>query len=137
MPEKSGSNDRRRHIRYEVDWNVSIMNKSGAPSEIYRDRIHDISLCGAGIYSDADIFTAEQLVILLETPFSSGKMKKVITGIECNMCRPVFLTECGRFHVGLDFVYFHGIGKHFLAEALFVQMAGAQKLNQEADSLLE
>ncbi len=132
MDTGAGKNDRRGHTRYEVDWKASIMNKSGAAQEIYRDRIHDISLGGAGIYSDTDIFTEEQLVILLETPLPFGRVRKVITGIECNMRKPVFLADHGKFHIGLGFVRFYGVDKHFLAEALFSLGRGDTTRNGES-----
>jgi c-di-GMP-binding flagellar brake protein YcgR len=129
--------ERRRYTRYEADWRVSIMNKSGAATEIYRDRVHDISLAGAGIYSDTDIFTEGALVILVETPLPYGRVRKVITGIECRMCRPVFLADHGKFHIGLDFVRFYGIDKHFLAEALFTLESGRTSRKEEPDAALQ
>jgi c-di-GMP-binding flagellar brake protein YcgR len=137
MDMQSEKIDRRRYTRYEVDWRASIMNKSGAAIEIYHDRLHDISLAGAGIYSDTDIFTEGQLVILVETPLPYGRVRKVITGIECNMCKPVFLADRGKFHIGLDFVRFYGVDKHFLAEALFTLGNGRKSRNEEPDAALQ
>jgi hypothetical protein len=113
------------------------MNRTGDTSEIYRDRIHDISLGGAGIYSDTNIFTGESLVMLLETPLPLGRVKKIITGIECNMCKPVFLADRGKFLMGLCFVRFYGNDKHFLAEALFSQSMGDNLRIKESDTTLQ
>lgn len=121
MDEKQYRDERRRSVRYHVDWFVSIMHKIEDGSEIYRDRLNDISLGGAGIYSDTDIYTDSPIVMLVETPLphSYGNVSKVLAGIECSMCKPVFFEERQQFHIGVQFLRFHGIGKHLLAEALF------------------
>lgn len=136
MTERSGY-DRRQFTRYSVDWVASIMQKTGSGSgEIFRDRIGNISLGGAGIYTNSDIYTEKSLVMLIETPLpnSYGKHGKIITGIQCNLCKPVFLESSQQFHTGVRFERFYGIDKHLLSEALFMQHKAIARRKQEADS---
>jgi hypothetical protein len=129
--------DRRQHIRYVVDWKSSIWHHSnGVGGEIFHDRICDISLAGAGLYSEADIYTEALLVMLIETPLPYGKFRKVIAGIQCILCKPTFSEERRQFHMGIQFQRFHGIDKHLLAEALFTQKQVAERHNQEPVRLI-
>ena len=113
--------DRRQYSRYSVDWMAALMNKSEGMRDIFHDRIFDLSLCGAGVFSATDIYTEEPLLMVIETPLPYMKSSKAITGIECNLCNPFFLEKRQQFHAGVQFLRFHGIGKHLLAEALFTQ----------------
>lgn len=128
--------DRRQYSRYAVGWLASLMHKSGGDGEIFHDKLDDISMGGAGIYSDTDIYSEKSLVMLIETPLPSsyGKTSKIITGIECGLCKPVFLEERQQFRTGVQFLRFHGIDKHLLAEALFTQHKAAARRHQEAAS---
>lgn len=118
--ERCGS-DRRQYSRYSVDWMASLMPKSDDNKEIFRDRIFDLSLVGAGIYSDTDISTEDRLVMLITTPLPDGESRKTIIGIECTLRSSSFSEERQQFHAGVRFMRFHGIDKHLLAEALFTQ----------------
>lgn len=108
------------------------MKKEGDGDKLFHDRIHDVSLSGAGFYSDADIYTEQRLVVLLETPLVFGRAEKTITGIECSMCRPIYMPEQGKYRVGLRFVRFYGIAKHLLADILINQERDFTRKKQEA-----
>ncbi|HEU0186987.1 MAG TPA: hypothetical protein VFR06_03745 [Gallionellaceae bacterium] len=116
-----GLHERRQCKRHMVDWAAALMRKEGDSAELFHDRISDVSLCGAGLYADSDIYIEQPLVLLLEMPLVFGRAEKNIAGIECSMCRPIFMQNQGKFRVGLQFVRFHGIGKHLLADILINQ----------------
>ena len=126
--------DRRQRSRYSVDWMAALMNKSEDTREIFHDRIFDISLCGAGVFSATDIYTEEPLVMLIETPLPYVKSRKAITSIECNLCNPFFLEKRQQFHAGVQFSRFYGISKHLLAEALFTQKESATRRDKQSKS---
>ena len=130
--------ERRKNVRYCVDWFASIMHKAGDGKEIFHGRVSDISLGGAAIYSDMDIYTGQPLVMLIATPLPSakGKHSKAIAGIQCAMCKPVFSEEHRQFRTGVQFLRFHGIDKHLLADALFTLNPLPARRIQEADHLL-
>jgi hypothetical protein len=118
--ERQGLHERRRCMRYLVDWTAVLMKKEGG-GELFHDRIHDVSLCGASFFAEADIYTEQPLVLLLETPQAFGRTEKNIAGIECVMCQPVYVPEEGKYRVELRFVRFYGIAKHLLADILISQ----------------
>jgi len=97
------------------------MPKSGDEDEIFHDRIFDLSLSGAGIYSNTDVFTEEPMVMLIESPLPDGEFRKVIIGIDCAVRNSSFSEERQQFRAGLQFLGFRGLDKHLLAEALFTQ----------------
>jgi c-di-GMP-binding flagellar brake protein YcgR len=110
------TDDRRQFPRYSVDWQASI--KMG-DTEIYHDRIYDISLGGAAIYTDENIITNEPLVMLIETPVPHFQQKTVVARIECKMRHAVLPPGQSRFYIGMHFLHFQGLEKHLLAEAFF------------------
>jgi c-di-GMP-binding flagellar brake protein YcgR len=115
------------------------MHKSGDSREIYRGRLHDISLGGAGIYSAHEIYTEQLLVMLIEIPLpdSYGKNRKVIAGVQCSLHKPVFSEMRQQLRTGVQFRRFHGIDKHLLAEALFTRNQVVAGRNQEAGSQMQ
>lgn len=113
--------DRRQHSRYSVDWMAALMPKSDPDGEMFHDRIFDLSLWGAGIYSKTDIYTEKRLLMLIETPLPYGELRKAVISIECTFCNSLFSEGRQQFHAGMQFLSFSGIDKHLLAEALFTQ----------------
>lgn len=112
------------------------MPRSEENGEVFHDRIFDLSLVGAGIYSDTDISTEEPLVMLIETPLPDGESWKTIIGIECTLRNSLFSEEYQQFHIGVKFLRFHGIDKHLLAEALLSQKESIiRRSRRKSDSL--
>lgn len=97
------------------------MRKTEENGEIFHERVFDISLSGAGIYSDTEIPTEDPVVMLIEAPFPDGESRKAIIGIDCTLCNSSFSEERQQFRASVRFLRFRGIEKHLLAEALFTQ----------------
>lgn len=129
--------DRRQHSRYSVDWMASLMPKSPDNDEIFHDRISDLSLCGAGIYSNTELSTEEPMVMLIESPLPDGEFRKVIIGIDCAVRNSSFSEERRQFRAGLQFLRFRGIDKHLMAEALLIQEESViRRTRRKSDSWL-
>lgn len=113
--------ERRQHSRYSVDWVAAILRKSENNGEVFHDRIFELSLSGAGIYSDTEISAEDPMVMLIEAPLQDGVPRKIIIGIDCALCNSSFSEERQQFRASVRFLHFRGIDKHLLAEALFAQ----------------
>ncbi|MDE2310392.1 MAG: hypothetical protein KGL01_06130 [Betaproteobacteria bacterium] len=110
-----------------MDWKAALMPKSEPNGAIFHNRIFDLSLWGAEIYSKTDIYTEKLLLMLIETPLPYGKLRKAVIGIECTLCNSLFSEGRQQFHAGVQFLRFRGIDKHLLAEALFTQKESISK----------
>jgi c-di-GMP-binding flagellar brake protein YcgR len=119
--------DRRQHSRYSVDWMAAILRKTEENGEVFHDRIFELSLSGAGIYSDTEISTEDPMVMLIEAPLPDGVHRKVIIGIDCALCNWSFSEERQQFRASVRFLRFRGIDKHLLAEALFTQIESVSR----------
>lgn len=131
------NSERRQYSRYSVDWMASLLRKSTDNGEVFRDRIFDVSLCGAGIYSDTEISTEDAMVMLIETPLPDGEHRKTIIGIDCAVRNSSFSEERQQFRASVEFLRFRGVDKHLLAEALFTQEASINRRSRRiSDSSL-
>lgn len=110
--------ERRRHRRYAVDWRASLVPAAGESGEILREQLQDISLGGAGLWCATDVFTGTELVLLVEMPVTLRQDYKTILSVGCRMLPARYDEPSGKFHIGLRFTAFHGIGKHLLADEL-------------------
>ncbi|OGS96671.1 MAG: hypothetical protein A3H31_07915 [Gallionellales bacterium RIFCSPLOWO2_02_FULL_57_47] len=129
--------DRRQHSRYSVDWMASLMPKGQDNDEIFHDRISDLSLYGAGIYSNTELSTDVPMVLLIESPLPDGEFRKVIIGIDCAVRNSLFSEERRQFRAGLQFLGFRGIDKHLIAEALLTRGESViRRTRRKSDSWL-
>ena len=117
-PSASGEHGRRKHYRHPLRWRVAVVNKSGGQHDIYHGRTHDISLSGASIMLERNVFFTAEVVILLAIPPMHQGQRETILEIQCNVMHTVMDSASGLFRLGMKFVHFKGEGKQVLHDIL-------------------
>lgn len=107
--------ENRKHYRYPIHWRVVIVHKNGNKNDIYRGRTHDLSLGGASIFVDHNIFMDSKVLMLLAIPPSIPGQKETIIVIQSRMAHTVFDSAKGQFRIGMRFLSFNGEGKKILS----------------------
>ncbi len=110
--------EHRKHPRYRVHWRVAIVHENRGRSEIFHGRTHDLSLNGASLYSDHNIFVEGEVTALLAMPaLKSGEPEKIIE-IHSRMAYTILAANHHQFRIGLHFLRFKDEGRKLLAENL-------------------
>ena len=110
--------ENRKHYRYPIHWRVVIIRKNGNKNDIYHGRTHDLSLGGASVFVDHNIFMDSKVVMLLAIPPSIPGQKEIIIVTECRMAHTVFDSGKGQFRIGMRFLSFKEEGKKILSNIL-------------------
>lgn len=110
--------ENRKHYRHPIHWRVAIIHKNGDQNEIYHGRTHDLSLGGASVFVDHNIFMDTKVLMLLAIPPNLPGQKEIIIEAECRMAHTVFDSGKGRFRIGMRFLGFKGAGKKILSYIL-------------------
>jgi c-di-GMP-binding flagellar brake protein YcgR len=110
--------EHRKHYRHPIHWRIAIIHKNGDKNEIYHGRTHDLSVSGASIMVDRNIFMMSEVVMLLAIPPFHPGQKETIVEIQCRMAYTVLDSEESRFRIGIRFMSFKGDGKKTLADIL-------------------
>ena len=115
---ESDGSELRKHIRYRVHWPVAIVHERGGRSEIFHGRTHDLSVNGASIYVDHNIFSEEPVKVLLAMPPLTADQREIILEIHSRMAYTVLAANHHQFRIGLQFLRFKGDGRNLLAANL-------------------
>ena len=59
---------KRLDYRHHLRWQVIIVNKGGSQNDIYHGRTHNLSISGASIFIDYNIFFTSEIIVLLAIP---------------------------------------------------------------------
>ena len=111
---KQGGVEHRRHYRHPIHWRIAIVHKTGDKHDIYHGHTHDLSIGGASILVDHNIFVMSNVVLLLAIPPRHTGQKETIVEIQCRMVYTVLDSERGRFRIGIRFLSFKEDGKRVL-----------------------
>ena len=114
----TGTIESRKHYRHPVHWRIALVHKHSDKNEIYHGKTHDLSVTGASILVDQNIFIASEVVILLAIPPLHAGQKETIIEIQCSMAYTVLDNEQSQFRIGISFVHFKGEGKRILLNTL-------------------
>lgn len=114
----AGSSEHRKHYRHPIHWRIAVVHKNGDKNDIYHGRTHDLSMWGASIHVDHNIFVMSDVVMLLAIPPLHTGQKETIIEIQCRMVYTVLDSEESRFRIGIRFHQFKGDGKRILSDIL-------------------
>jgi len=114
----SGSAEHRKHYRHPIHWRIALVHKNGDKNDIYHGRTHDLSVWGASILVDHNIFVMSEVVMLLAIPPLHPGLKETIVEIQCRMAYTILDSEQSRFRIGIRFLRFKGEGKRILSDIL-------------------
>ncbi len=113
-----GTSEHRKHYRYPIHWRIALVHKTGDKNDIYHGRTHDLSMWGASILVERNIFVMSEVVILLAIPPLHMGQKETIIEIQCSMVYTVLDSEENQFRIGMRFLNFKGEGKRILSDIL-------------------
>lgn len=106
----------REYDRYAVHWQVVIIYKKDGKDATFHGRTYDLSLGGACIYADQNIFVLEPVAMTIRVHTNHHSFK--VIGVKCSMLYNIISSNYGKFRIGIQFLEFNGDGKKVLAEAL-------------------
>jgi len=109
--------EHRNSYRHPLHWRVALVYENDGKNNIYHGRTHNLSISGASIYVEQNIFLSKVLMLLAVPPAQTGN-KETIIEIQCRMIYTVLDGEQSRFRIGVRFVGFKGNGKKILTDLL-------------------
>lgn len=115
----------RKIRRHPVHWRVAIIRKTHGKTDIYHGRTHDISVSGASVHADQNIYLEDTVVMLLALPPQFPGLKEQLIEINCRMQYTVI--SDGRFRIGIQFLDFKGEGRALLSEYLSQRVIPEEK----------
>lgn len=108
-----------RAPRYAAHWKIAIVNvNTSGQREIYHGRTYEVSLTGASILSDHNVFFEGDIFILLALPWYKGMQKEKIIEIRGRMVYTIFSSEGHQFRTGLQFISCKKGEAHYIEKAL-------------------
>jgi hypothetical protein len=114
----TGTIEHRKHYRHPIHWRIALIHKNNNKNETYHGVTHNLSVSGASILVDHNIFVTTEVLILLAIPPLHVGQKETILEIESSMAYTVLDAENNRFRIGLHFLHFKGEGKRILSDIL-------------------
>lgn len=120
LPKRQGSGgiEKRRHYRHPIHWRIAVVHKNGPKNDIYHGRTNDLSMWGASVLVDHNIFVMTDVVLLLAIPPMNTGQKETIVEIQCRMVYTVLDSEHSQFRIGIRFQHFKGNGRRILSDLL-------------------
>ncbi|MBI5919299.1 MAG: PilZ domain-containing protein [Nitrosomonadales bacterium] len=110
--------EHRKHQRFLVHWRAALVYKNDGTREVFQGRTYDISISGASLYSEHNIFVEGPITLLLAMqPLHPGQSETTVE-IQCRMIYTVLSSHHHRFRIGLHFLHFKDDGKAKLQQAL-------------------
>lgn len=125
----TGDLGKRKHYRHPLHWRVAIVNKSGGKNDIYHGRTHDLSLSGASILIEHNVFFTSEIIVLLAVPPMHQGQKETILEIQCSVMHTVLDSAQSQFRLGMRFIHFKGNGKQILSDILSKRHVPKQEAN--------
>jgi len=113
-----GTIDNRKHYRHPIHWRIALIHKKNDKNETFHGVTHNLSVSGASILVDRNIFVKAEVVILLAIPPLHVGQRETILEIQSTMAYTVLDSEESRFRIGLHFLHFKGEGKRILHDIL-------------------
>ena len=110
--------DNRTHYRHPIHWRIALIYKNNGKNETLHGVTHNLSVSGASILVDRNLFLSAEVIILLAIPPLHVGQKETLLEIESSMAYTVLDSEESRFRIGLHFLHFKGEGKRILSDIL-------------------
>lgn len=115
--------DARKHLRIPARWKVALV-KDHQSGEIYHGLTNEVSPEGMSIISDHNIYTDDDITLLLALPpLHPGKKEKIIE-VQGRMVYTVHCSSGKGFRIGVRFGHFKRDGAKFLRQYLEKRVQG-------------
>lgn len=113
--------DRRVGVRAPLHLKVAIVyprNPNGTPHPTYHGRTNDVSISGVSVLVEYNVFTDEEVTVLLAVPPTHPGLPEKIIEVRARMVYTVFSSEHDTFRIGLTFRGFKRNGRTVLKSLL-------------------
>lgn len=117
-PRSAGATENRKQHRHPIHWRIALVHRYSDRNDIYHGRTHDLSVLGASIFVDYNIFMMSELVLLLAIPPLQPGHQETIIEIQCRMVYTILASAQSQFRIGIRFLDFKGDGKRLLSDIL-------------------
>lgn len=108
----------RESSRHYARWRIAIIFDETENRPTIHGHTHDVSLRGASIYTEHNVFSNTPVTVLLSPPLAhEGERQKVIE-IRTQLIYSVYAGGNNSFRVGLDFIKFKNDGLRILKDKL-------------------
>ncbi len=108
----------RESSRYYARWRIAIIFDETENRPTIHGHTHDVSLRGASIYTEYNVFSNTPVTALLSPPLAyEGERQKIIE-IRTQLVYSVYAGGNYCFRVGLDFIKFKNDGLRILKDKL-------------------
>ncbi len=115
--------EHRKHIRIPAKWRVALV-KDHHSGEIYHGNSLEVSVEGMSIISDHNIYTEDDVTVLLAIPpLHPGKKEKILE-VQSSMIYTVLCSSGKGFRIGVKFLHFKRGGQKYLREYLEKRVQG-------------
>lgn len=114
----SGTEEKRGHPRFLVNWKVVVMNEVNGKREFFHGRAHDISMGGLCLYSENNLTFTNSILVLISVPPHSAKRKPHVLEVHSKISYTVLASNVRQFRIGIRFVKFKNGDKRYLEEYL-------------------
>ena len=115
---KAGTAEVRANPRYRVFWRIVIIYNKDGKKNIFHGHTYDVSISGACIFSDHNIFVDEPVAMTMEVHSLHLNKKNPVIGMKCRMLYNILSSNYSTYRIGVEFIEFDGDGKKLLKEAL-------------------
>ena len=123
--------EHRKSLRYPLHFQAAVVyhqHKDAATRPTFHGRTGDLSIAGASLVLDHNVFHSDDVTILLAVPaVHPGESKRIIE-ITAKMVYTVFSPPHDAFRIGLAFQQFKGTSKSLLETILEQRSFYAQDL---------
>lgn len=109
---------RRKHPRYRVHFPAIIVYGNHGDNELFHGRTHDISIGGASIYSEKNIFVEGAITLFLKLPPHVENRTEIIIEIQSRMTNIILSSDHQHFRIGMQFLHFKENGRELLESNL-------------------
>lgn len=116
--------EQRQHRRYPVRWPVAIIFNHARGDEIFHGHTHDLSLSGASILTEHNVFTTDVFTVLISIPPLHPALKRTVIEVKAKMMYSVLSPKHQCFRIGLHFREFKNNGTYALAQSFEQRFAG-------------
>lgn len=110
--------EHRQYTRYHMRWGIALILDDAGAGAPFEGRTHDLSMGGAAMHTEHNLFSAHPVTALLAPPPLYRGEKQTIIEIRCRPVYCVFSSVGQCFRIGLQFIKFAGNGRHVLEERL-------------------
>ena len=114
----------REPARYPAHWRLAIVFDEAENRPTIHGHTHDLSLSGASMHTDHNVFSTTPVTVLLSLPSLREEERQKTIEIRTHLIYSVYSGSNFCFRIGLNFIKFKNDGQKILKDRLDFQFSG-------------